>query len=309
MKNFIFIIAVIFVTLQSCQKNSGGYTNDNYSFDAKLSVTTIAVSDSASFELFENPDIIAFYSGEVGNNYSNRERTVLTGGSLKVKFDTRVVNKPADTLEVLISNDFSGIYDSANVANASWKRMTNKFAFPLPTTPLGTFISSGITPGEFTDITDSVIAGQPFYFAFRYDINKNNNIEWSVAKLGMYNIFNNTTPTATVIDSSTNNSGNFAIVKFGETINRWSKTSTLYKFLNSNSSKIGASHWYISRPLNPNAVTPDLPVIVKNITQIPLKKFLYKYKIPGTYKAVFVASYNRIGFEKTFVKEFTVVVQ
>jgi hypothetical protein len=309
MKKFILSIGVITVIMQSCQKNSGGYKNDNYSFDATLPITTIAVTDSASFELFDNPDVIAFYSGELGNNYVNRERTVLTGGSLKVKFDTRVINKPADTLEVLLSNDFSGIYDSANVANATWKKLTNKFAFPLPTTPLGSFISSGITPGEFTDITDSVIAGQPFYFAFRYDINKNNNIEWSVSKLGLYNFFNNNIPTATVIDSTTNNSGNFAAVKFGETINRWTKTSTLYKCLNSNSSKIGASHWYISRPLNPNAVSPDLPIIVKNITQIPIKKFLYKYKNPGIYKAYFVASYTRVGFEKTFVKEFTVVVQ
>ena len=305
----IIVAGLLLCSMFSCKKIVPGYTDAAYSFDAVSNSATINVSDTALFTLSGNPDVISFYSGEVGNNYENRNRTVLTGGSLKVKFETRVVNKPADTLEVLISNNFNGVYDSTNVANATWKRMTDKFNFPLPTTALNTFIPSGMPGAYFTDITDSIIAGQPFYVAFRYDINKNNNIEWSVSKLGMYNLFGNGIPTATVIDSNSNNSGNFAAVKMGETNNRWSKTSTLYKFLNSNSSKIGASHWYISRPLNPNAVTPDLPNVIKNISQSLVASFKYKYRQPGTYKAVFVASYNRLNFEKTFVKEFTIVVQ
>lgn len=303
------IIAGVLCSLFSCNKNTPGYTDSAYFFDAGVANAVVNVSDTALFTMSGNPDVISFFSGDMGNNYENRNRTVLTGGLLKVKFETRVGNKPADTLEVLISNDFNGVYDSANVANATWRRMTDKFNFPLPTTPLGTFIPSGMPGAYFTEITDSVIAGQPFYFAFRYDINKNNNIEWSVSKLGMYNLFGNGIPTATVIDSNSNNSGNFAAVKMGETNNRWSKTSTLYKFLNSNSSKIGASHWYISRPLNPNAVTPDLPTVIKNISQSPLASFKYKYKQPGTYKAVFVAAYTRLNFEKLFVKEITIVVQ
>lgn len=309
-KTLVFLLSLGCCLLwTSCKKDIPGTVDKNGSFDAALPVPLISADDTALFTLSGNPDVIAFYSGEPGNNYDNRERTVLTGGRLKVKFDSRVNNKPADTLEVLLSRDFNGIFDSSNVAAANWKKLTGLFTFPLPSTPLGTFVSSGTPPGTFTDITDSVIAGQPFYFAFRYDINKNNNIEWSIAKLGMYNFFTDGTATSTVIDSMSNNSGGFAAVKMGETANRWTKTSTLYKFLNSSSSKLGASHWYISRALNPNAVSPDRPVVVKNISQSPLSVYKYRYRTPGTYKAVFVAAYSRLNYERAFVKEFTVTVQ
>ena len=309
MKNLLVTCLAISFICFSCQKSMPGYTESNYSFDASLTSSTISLPGTANFTIADNPDVISFYSGETGNNYDNRNRTILPGGALKVKFESRVLNKPADTLDVLISNDFSGVYDSTNVANAKWKKMTSKFNFPLPTTALGTFIPSGLVPGDFTDITDSVIAGKPFYFAFKYDINKNNNIEWSISKLAMYNFFGSGIPTAIIVDSNSNNSGNFATVRMGETINRWSRTSTLYKVLNANSSKIGASHWYISRALNPNAVTPDLPIVIKNISQSRLSNFKYRYRTAGTYKAVFVASYNRLNFEKIFLREFTVVVQ
>ncbi len=293
----------------ACKKNVPGKTDSEYSFDATLPIPAIAVADSAIFELAENPDVISFYSGETGNNYDNRNRTVLTGGSLKMKFETRVKNKPADTLDVLISTDFSGVYDSMSVANATWKNMNNKFLFPTPLTSLGIFVPSGNGATYLTDITDSVIAGQPFYLAFSYAVNKRNNVEWSVGKLGMYNYFTDGTATANVIDSTNINSGSFAPVSFTEPFSRWSKSSTLLKYNNSSSAVLGARHWYISRPLNPDAVAPDVPVVIKNISQSPLTFFKYKYKKPGTYKAVFVASYNRLNFEKTFVKEFTVVVQ
>ena len=210
-------------------KNVPGYTDKDYSFYAALPVNTIDSGSSANFILTDNPDVISFYSGEIGHEYINRERTILEGGRLNLKFETRVQFQPADTLDVMLSNDFNGIYDSANVANAHWKRMTDLFLFPTPSSTLSTFYPSGPTNGDFTDITDSTISGTPFYLAFRYTNTKPTNIIWSVGKLGMYNIFNSAVPNGTVIDSNQITSGTFAPVQFGDPTPRVSTSSTYLK--------------------------------------------------------------------------------
>jgi hypothetical protein len=304
----LFIITFLVLTITSCKKNTSGFVDDISSFDVNPRTLTVSINDSVRFDLSGNPDVISFYSGEIGRVYDFRNRTVLNGGSLLLKFETRVINRPADTLDVLVSSNFSGIYDSVNVVNATWKSLNNKLLFPMPSTPLNTFIPSGLNPGIFLNITDSLVAGQPFYLAFRYTILRTNNIEWSVGKLGVYNIFTNGTPNATVIDSTNNNTGGFVPVALREPT-RWSRTSTLYKCLNSSTAVIGAQHYYISRPLNPNAVNPDAPIGIKNISQNPLKYFAFKYSMPGTYKVAFVASNARLEMNQSSVKEFTIIVQ
>lgn len=308
MRFVLFIITFLVLTFTSCKKNTSGFVDDISSFDVNPRSLTVSVNDSVRFDLSGNPDVISFYSGEIGRVYDFRDRTVLNGGSLLLKFETRVINRPADTLDVLVSSNFSGIYDSTNVVNATWKSLNNKLLFPTPSTPLNTFIPSGLNPGMFLNITDSLVAGQPFYLAFRYTILRTNNIEWSVGKLGVYNIFNNGTPNATVLDSTNNNTGGFVPVALREPT-RWSRTSTLYKCLNSSTAVIGAQHYYISRPLNPNAVNPDAPIGIKNISQNPLKYFAFKYSMPGTYKVAFVASNARLEMNQSSVKEFTIIVQ
>jgi hypothetical protein len=304
-----YIIVALF--LLSCKKDIPGNTFDSDFFYAQLASSNITIGDSAKFILTENPDIITFFSGEIGHEYKNRNRTVLEGGSLKMKFQTRVTNLPADTLDVMISNDFSGIYDSTNVANAHWTKLTDSFKFPDPAATLGIFYPSGLTDGQFLDITSFTTAGKPFYVAYKYDYKAPTNIIWSIAKLGMYNIFPSSfgVANATVIDSTQINSGSFGSVQFNDPVSRWSTSSTYLKCTNSLVAPIGAQYWYISRALNSSAVAPDLPLIIKNITESPLKNFEYKYSKPGIYTASIVASYQRLNYEKTFVKEFTIIVQ
>jgi hypothetical protein len=310
MKKYLFFTGMISLAfLFSCKKNVPGYTEKDYTFDASLPVATIDSGDMATFILTENPDVISFYSGEIGHEYINKERTVLDGGRLNIKFETRVQFQPADTLDVMLSNDFAGIYDSANVANAHWKRMTDLFLYPTPASTLSTFYPSGATNGDFTDITDSTISGHPFFLAFRYTNTKPTNIIWSVGKLGMYNIFTSGVANATVIDSNQITSGTFAPVQFVDATPRVTTSSTYLKISNSTQEPLGASYWHISRPLNPSAVEPDVPIVIKNISQSPLKEFKYIYTKPGTYKATFVAGYKRLNFDKTILKEFTVIVQ
>ena len=308
----LLLVVSIAMMCSSCKKDSPGYTDGQGSFGAALTNPELPAGDAAKFVLDDNPDFISFYSGEVGHEYKNRERTVLEGGSLKVKFETRISNVPMDSsMDVMISNDFTGVYDSTNVANAHWKKMTGFFNYPLPTDPLSIFYPSGPTSGDFADFTDSIIPGQPFYFAFKYSNKTPSSIIWSINKMSMYNVFNSgTIANATIIDSNQISSGNFASVQINDPgVSRWSTSSTYLKCTNSSSAPIGGEYWYITRPLNPSAVAPDVPVAIKNITQNPLRNFNYIYSKPGIYTATFVAKYARLNYQQTIVKEFTVTVQ
>ena len=310
MKRFIALSLLVTVFINySCKKETPGYVDEGASFDAVLPVATVDSGDSVLFDLSGNPDVISFYSGEQGHNYDFRDRTQLSGGRLNVKFQLRVQNVLPDSIDVMLSNDFTGIYDSANVANAHWKNMNSFFVFPDSNAALSTFYPSGPYDSVFADITDSIIPATPCYFAFRYKNLDPSSIIWSVGKLGMYNIFTSGEANATVIDSNQITSGSFAGVALGDSVMRWSTSSTYLKMFNSSFAPLDGEQWYISRPLNPSAVTPDVPVAIKNITQNPLTSYRYAYSKPGTYKAVFVAKYVRLNYEKTIVKEFTVVVQ
>jgi len=310
MKRFISLSLVITMVFNyGCKKDVPGNIDEGASFDAVLPVAVVDSGDSVLFDLSGNPDVISFYSGELGHNYDFRDRTELSGGRLNVKFQLRVQNVLPDSIDVMLSNDFTGIYDSTHVANAHWKNMNSFFVFPDSTAALSTFYPSGIDNATFADITDSIIPGVPCYFAFRYKNMVPSGIIWSVGKLGMYNVFTSGEANAAVIDSNQITSGSFAAVALGDSVARWSTSSTYLKMFNSSLAPVDGEQWYISRPLNPSAVTPDVPVAIKNITQNPLTSYRYAYSKPGTYKAVFVAKYVRLNYEKTIVKEFTVVVQ
>ena len=303
--------AALPIVLLSCKKDIPGTIDEDATFNASLVTARINAGDTAVFALTENPDIISFYSGEIGHEYQYRDRTILEGGNLKVKFETRLQNVGMDSsLEVMISNDFSGVYDSTNVVNAHWKNMNSFFTYPLPTDPLSTFYPSGPTQGDFADFTDSIIPGQPFYYAFKYTNKTPSSIIWSINKMSMYNVFSaGNIPDAVIIDSNRITSGNFASVQINDPgIARWTTSSTYLKCTNTSTTPVGAEYWYITRPLNPSAIAPDAPIVIKNITQNPMTAYRYTYTKPGTYKATFVARYARLNFQKTIVREFTVIV-
>ena len=67
--------------------------------------------------------------------------------------------------------------------------------------------------------------------------------------------------------------------------------------------------WLISRAVNPCAVTPDVPIIVKKVEQSSMLYYQYIYKERGVYKAS-VVGYN-VGTNGTakVVREFVIIVK
>ncbi len=305
-KYFILFVVSIVIVFSSCKKDVPGYTDGNESFDAQLPDTLITTAAKAHFLLFSNPDVISFYPGDSSHNYDYRDRTYAEGGRINFKF-TSSVTTTADTIDVMLSTDYSGNNDSASIVDAHWKKITNLFIFPT-----GTATSPAVN--LYQDITDSTILGQPFYVAFKYVNRQPKTITWSIKDVGMYNMFTNGTPSSTMIKSTNIRSGGYSAVSI------YAPKKLLWKIPTTSSGSLtlansssggyanGTEAWLISG-VQKASVSPDQPIVIKNITQSPLKSYDYQYTKPGTYKATFVASYNRLNYEKTFVKQITVIVQ
>lgn len=304
-KYFILFIVSIAIIFSSCKRDVPGYTDENYYFNVQLPDTLITTAEKAHFLLFSNPDVISFYPGDSSHNYDYRDRTYAEGGRIKLKFNSKVTTT-ADTLDLMLSTDYSGNNDSASIVNAHWKKLSSLFVFPN-----GNTLS---VVNDSTDITDSTILGQPFYLAFKYTNQKPKYITWTINNVGLFNVFANGTAPSTMIKLTNIRSGGYSAISInGSPKLLWKIPTTSSGSLTLTNSTtggyaIGTEAWLVSG-VQKASVNPDQPIIIKNITQSPVDSYDYQYTKSGTYKATFVASYSRLNYEKTFVKQITVIVQ
>ena len=305
-KSFIFLLIICVSFILSCKKDVPGQTEEYYYFNVALPDTLITTKEKAHFLLYCNPDVISFYPGDSSHNYDYRDRTYAEGGKIKFKFNAKVTTT-ADTIDVMVSTDYSGNNDSASIVNAHWKKLSSLFVFPSGSTLSVT--------NDSTDITDSTILGQPFYLAFKYINQKPKNITWTINNVGLFNVFGNGTAPSTMIKLTNIRSGGYSPVSINSPKKLlWkiptssSGSLTLANSTSSGGYPIGTEAWLVSG-IQKASVNPDQPIIIKNITQSPVESYDYQYTKPGTYKATFVASYTRLNYERTFIKQITVIVQ
>ncbi|HSC39648.1 MAG TPA: DUF5017 domain-containing protein, partial [Chitinophagaceae bacterium] len=116
--------SVLFVALLSCNKNTIKAPDD---FTVTSSQSTYSVRDTVVFNFTGNPDYIIFYSGELHSKYQYASVSRMAADSNLLSFSTTTTAPGATTqpvgvnnVSLLYSTNFSGIYDSANIRNASW---------------------------------------------------------------------------------------------------------------------------------------------------------------------------------------------
>lgn len=316
---YSFLILASISTMFSCQKE----TFIDVTFDAIPSALTYKVSDSVKFSLTGNPDVISFYSGEVGNNYINKDRTSRTDGTLKLGFQIRVDNTAgftelaANNLKVLVSTNFSSAYsvlpdataagsaDSTMVNTATWKDVTNRFSIPTIGT-IATFYNTA--EAVLTDLVPNL--DMPFYIAFKFNSQATGSLGTNGITINALNLYNSY-PDGSLVNfnlapGSIVNAV-WRIIKAANINNSWTTSTTQLKFI-SNATTTYSEDWAITSPLYPNLVLPDKAITIKNITNNPVTNFAYKFNKPGTYKMTFVASNNRVEGRKELVKEITITI-
>jgi hypothetical protein len=293
--------------------------------------TSFSSTDTVNFAFTGNPDIITFYSGEIGKKYENKDR-VTAAGIPQLQFSTiRANGVQTSSLAVMVSSDFKGIVanmiygvftrdtatTNANIAAATWTDITSR----------ATLSTGGTTavPSGLIDLSDFATQGKPVYVAFKYvaSVGSIQN-KWTISALSL----NNVLPDGSAYTIASLNGPITAITNYGVTTYGpgWAvsfdpaKDANKYAWVYTDKTSLvitGASTvaaatapaeaWAIMGPIDLSRVTPDMGVGIKAISA-RLASYQYKYSTAGTYNAVFVASNNTIDGTSSVVKKIVLTI-
>lgn len=267
----------------------------------ELEVTTAGATfkagDTVSFVFQGNPDNITFYSGEPGRQYEHRQRTTVDA-DLQVQFGTFVqFGKIYPNLQLMVSNDFSGITDAEHVKAATWKDVSSRAVFSTgqDNTPSGV-----VSLKEFADSARHPL----IYIAFRYtDTNKpEGQNRWVVRTFTA----NSVSADKVVTPMATMATAGWKAVDFKNPAFGWTITAAQL-LMPSSKNTDDNEDWVISKGFDPTAVKPDQGIALKNIsTTLPAYKYVFTR--PGTYRVVFEASSVRYNGEKRITRELTLTI-
>lgn len=266
--------------------------------DSKLTVTAVGAfkaGEPVTFKISGDADNIVFYSGEVGHEYGLRDR-LYADNDLMVDFVSYTDQSTGvhPNFQVLVSNDFNGVYDAENVAAATWTDVTGEFALPSKT---GANTPSGeVNLKRYAGEADDALV----YFAFRYHdmdgvAQKN---RWVVRSMNIRKVSpeGQETLLADIKTAGWQNvalSGSMAWTLPGTQLLAAGNTATSDK-----------DAWVISKGFDVRAAEPSTGIVLKNIAT-DLSSYQYVYEKPGTYNAVFAATsvwYNSSTSSTTSVK-------
>lgn len=291
----LFIIATIVAFAVACNKK----TVDATGFTVTTDKETYTTADTVTFSFTGNPWYLTFYSGEPYHKYEYSER-VTAPGVPQLQFTTQLTTgTQKNTLQVMISTNFSGVYDSTNIYQATWTDITNKVILATN----NTVTSSGVI-----DLTPFVTGDQPVYIAFKYTGAAGSaQRTWTIKSVALNNVLDDKT-TYSLLGVAESTSG-FKSVPMKATAVAWTiSTSQLVIKGGTTTASQEAEGWIVSKPLNLSKVTPDTGVPLKNMTTA-MSSYLYMYETPGSYKATFVAANINRYDEKGDVLEIPVTVQ
>ncbi|PTQ96626.1 uncharacterized protein DUF5017 [Mucilaginibacter yixingensis] len=326
-----YIIAIAALALAACNKKQE-VPSPNFGVTAVKNngsaPASFAPGDTVNFKFTGNPNLITFYSGEVGKRYQYINRTQ-AAGTAQLQFSTvRASGTQTGSLSLLISTDFKGVVlktlagvqvrdtaaTNANIAAASWTDLTAQAT-----------LSTGGTAAVPSGVIDlSTYAKTPVYIAFKYNgaVGSIQN-KWTITNFAINNVLSDGT-SYTVANL---NSPAKAVTNYGNTSFSpgWAvsydpaKNSNNYAWVYTDGTSLvitgsattataSAEAWAITGPVDLTKVTPDAGVAIKAIiAQLP--NYPYVYTQAGNYNAVFVATNATADASKTTVQQVPVTVK
>jgi hypothetical protein len=292
--NKFFFHTIIVLLLASCSKRDEVGTPE---FEVSANASTYKLGDSIIFTFKGNPQNIVFWPGTPGKTYEYRNRTFTTGNKLLVKFNTYQQFGIRNNMSVLISNDFNGISDTNSVKAATWTDITSRFTLSQGADQ----VQSGTV-----DLSEFTAGNKAATIAFRYVIPAvSNPNRWVIRTFNA----DNQAEDGTITPMATMASAGWKSVSFQNPASGWSVTSA--QLLSQATANNADDDWVLSKSFNPNTVSPDKGIPIKNITTnltryVPANDV---YSKPGTYKVIFEASNASYQNEPPrVVKELTITI-
>lgn len=275
----------------------GACTND--APDSALSVKTDGAPCKAGvpvvFKIDGNADNIVFYSGEPGHEYSLRDRR-FADNDFVVDFVSFTDQSTGvhDNFQILVSCDFNGIYDSENVAAATWIDVTDKFSLPETTgqnTPSGQVSLKDYAGADNDDLV---------YIAFRYFDKDGTPVKnrWVVRSINIVKV----SPEGGRFNLADIKSAGWQNVVMSGAANWTLPGSQLLAAGNTATSD--KDMWAVSAGFNIHTSEPSTGIVLKNIAT-NLNEYQYTYTEAGEYEAVFASSsvwYNSENSSTTTIK-------
>lgn len=297
--NKIILYLSCLVLCTSCRKMMA----DNIVFDVVTDASVYHAGDTVQFRFSGNAESIVFYSGLPGNNYANKDR-VKAEGKPELQFTT-FLNYPGqtNTLQLLVSQDFSGKIDSAGIYSATWTDITSRAA--LATTNVDK-LSGFIDLSEFKN--------KPVYFAFKYLGYKHATLrqpKWTIKTFAV----NNTLPDGSVLPVAATNNLGWVSFDLKNTTTVWALPSTGVISIDGTTvsgtlpkTNENNEDWAISKMTDLQKAVPDAGLPLKHLGSNMLELYEQVYNTPGTYEVAFVAFNNTINDQQTVVKKMTITV-
>jgi hypothetical protein len=332
MKIRYFIIATLLLACAACSKKVEVQPVTFEVASAKINGTAstlFAAKDTVQFYFTGNPDMITFFSGEVGKNYNYRNR-VSAAGTSQLQFSTiRATGAQANSLSLLVSSDFKGVVanmiygiltrdtatTNANIAAATWTDITSRATLSTGAT---TAVPSGIV-----DLSDFAKQGKPVYIAFKYTATAGTiQNKWTISALTLNNVLaDGTTYTIANLAAPTTAITNYGNITYGpgwavsydpaKNANKYAWIYTAGTSLvitgSTTAATAPAEAWAIMGPIDLTRVTPDAGVAIKAMSAA-LATYQYNYLTAGTYNATFVASDNTVDGSSAVVKKIPLTI-
>lgn len=327
---YLIITALLFACA-ACNKNVAVMPA---AFDATsgknngTATTVFSTKDTIQYYFTGNPDMITYYSGEVGKRYDYANR-ITASGMPQLQFSTVLANgAQANSLSLLVSSDFKGVVTNniygvltrdtantnANIAAATWTDITTRATLSTGGT---TAVSSGVI--NLADLS----VGKPVYIAFKYTATAGTiQNKWTISALALNNVLTDgTTYTIANLNAPTTSFTNYGNTTYGP---GWAvsydvaKNANKYAWVYTDKTSLvitgsttagtaPAEAWAIMGPIDLTRVTPDMGVGIKAIAAT-LASYSYNYVAAGSYTAVFVASNNTNGGTNTVVKKIPLII-
>ena len=287
-KIFFFLMAV--VLMFSCKKRDAVKSPD---FEVTTEKSTYKVGEAVRFTFTGEPDNIVFWSGLPGRKYEYRNRTAEVGSKLFIYFNSFQQFFVHNNMNVLVSNNFNGIYDPTNVNAATWTDISSRCV-----------LSSGAdqTPSGRIDLSEFAAGNKDVTVAFRYYTTQlRAQSRWVIRTFNAekQSADGVVTPLATLATAG------WRDVSFLNPAAVWSINTVQLLCIGSTTTL--DDDWVFTKKFNPSLATPDKGEAIKNTT-INLNAYRTSYSTPGTYKLTFVATNASYQNQESIIKEITLTI-
>lgn len=299
------LLLLVTVVFQSCDDQEAV---DNPNFDITFN-DTVKVGDTVVFTIKNAPNFLSFYSGEIGNEYKNRER-FKAEGTYTLSFETSRnfqdgTSRTDNAWSLLVSTDYTGAATTDAVRAATWNDISDRFIF-------ATARSYDMTNSGLVDISD-LATDKPVYFALRVlaegkfaEGNRQGVFDFYSFDLKLETDDNRTLELATISNPGWN-PVNVAGTNSNLSYDNWVNRAPTYR-MHGGLAEYTNEDWLISFPISlSGAVPPDRGISLKSYPD-RLDTFEYTYTEAGTYVITFVGNNETIYGQKDNVKEYTITV-